>query len=162
LVTCISACTHSQDFQVFFDDDAATTQTLHIRTVHPAAPADTIRLKIVEKAREYLGVNYKWGQSDENGFDCSGYVKFIFAQFGYLLPHSSYEQYNTSRRLSEDTAKPGDLVFFITRGGRISHVGIYLGDNHFIHAPSRGKQVRIESLDTDFFKKNLAGFGTLF
>lgn len=126
-----------------------------------ALPKDTMRMRIIEKARQYIGVNYKWGESGENGFDCSGYVKYVYGHFGYKLPHSSYAQYNAIRRLTENKAKPGDLVFFVTRGERISHVGIYLGNRNFIHAPSTGKQVRIESLDTGFFRKTLAGFGTI-
>lgn len=140
-----------------------------IAAVHQIRPVNTnkslrgdaVRTRITEKAREYIGVTYKWGESGENGFDCSGFVKHVFAQFGYTLPHSSYAQYNSTRRLIERNAKPGDLVFFVTRGQRISHVGIYLGNKRFIHASSTGKQVRIESLDTDYFRKKLAGFGTL-
>jgi len=126
-----------------------------------ALPGDTVRMRIIEKARKYIGVKYKWGESGENGFDCSGYVKFVYDQFGYKLPHSSYDQYNNSRRLTEKKARPGDLVFFVTRGERISHVGIYIGNRSFIHAPGTGKYVRVESLDTGFYRKTLAGFGTL-
>ncbi|HEX2395883.1 MAG TPA: C40 family peptidase [Bacteroidales bacterium] len=140
---------------------SASNHNSDLINYYKAVPKDTMRLRIIEKAREYIGVDYKWGESGANGFDCSGYVKYIYDQFGYKLPHSSYEQYNASRRLIESKAKPGDLVFFVTRGNRISHVGIYLGNKSFIHAPSTGKQVRIESLDTGFFRKTLAGFGTL-
>jgi cell wall-associated NlpC family hydrolase len=152
----------SQDITVFFDD----ISTKHVENAalqyYKTLPKDTVRNRIIEKARQYIGVNYKWGQSNENGFDCSGYVKYVYGHFGYLLPHSSYAQYNASRRLTENKARPGDLVFFVTRGERISHVGIYLGDHRFIHAPSTGKQIRIESLDTGFFRKTLAGFGSIF
>jgi len=158
----MSALAFSQEFEVIFDAEPVHN---HHDTVEISftikSPKDTIRLMIVEKAREYLGVNYQWGQSNENGFDCSGYVKYIFAQFGFTLPHSSYEQYNTSRRLTEHKAKPGDLVFFVTRGQRISHVGIYLGDSIFIHAPSKCKQVCVESLEKDYYKNHLAGFGSI-
>jgi len=167
LTFCMLDLAFSQDIQVVFDEismkkESSVSNEKVLVNKYKALPRDTVRLRIIEKAREYLGVNYKWGASGENGFDCSGYVKYVFAQFGYMLPHSSYQQYNTSRRLTEKKARPGDLVFFVTRGERISHVGIYLGDNSFIHAPSTGKQVRIESLDTGFFRKNLAGFGTIF
>jgi cell wall-associated NlpC family hydrolase len=123
--------------------------------------SDTTRARIIEKARAFMGVQYKYGNSDENGFDCSGYVKFVYCNFGYSLPHSSSAQYAISRHIKAPEALPGDLVFFKTRGTQISHVGIYLGNNLFIHAPSRGKSVSIDSLDGIYYKKHLAGFGTV-
>ena len=105
------------------------------------------------------GVSYHYSQSNEDGFDCSGYVKYIYGNFGYSLPRSSFDQYKQSRHLKAVDALPGDLVFFITRGKRISHVGIYLGNNQFIHSPSRGKSVSISNLDEIYYKKHLAGFG---
>ncbi len=151
--------THSQDLA-----DAITSAKYHDAGIYDyrILPVDTLRLRIIEKARQYIGVDYKWGESGENGFDCSGYVKYIFGQFGYALPHSSLAQYNKSKRLVQSKARPGDLVFFITSGNKISHVGIYLGNNKFIHAPRTGRQVRVESIDTGFFRKALAGFGTIF
>lgn len=157
----ISALVFPQDKEVS-ENNPVNDLKRDIISYYKALPKDTMRLRIIEKAREYIGVDYKWGESSANGFDCSGYVKYIYNQFGYELPHSSYAQYNASRRLIESKAKPGDLVFFVTRGERISHVGIYLGNKRFIHAPSTGNQVRIESLDAGFFRKTLAGFGTLF
>lgn len=145
---------------VFVEIPAAVIEDAKIR-YYESLPGDTVRMRIIEKAQQYIGANYRWGESGENGFDCSGYVKYIYEHFGFELPHSSYAQYNASRRLTENKAKPGDLVFFVTRGQRISHVGIYLGNKSFIHAPRTGKQVQIESLATGFFRKTLAGFGTL-
>src|SRR5512145_801923 len=66
---------------------------------YKALPKDSVRQRIIEKARAYIGVDYKWGESGENGFDCSGYVKYVYSKFGFTLPHSSYEQYNRSTRL---------------------------------------------------------------
>jgi hypothetical protein len=120
-----------------------------------------IRTDIVGKAHDYIGVRYRYGQSSEKGFDCSGYVKFIYGVFGFTLPHSSYEQYRMCKHLEASEAQPGDLVFFNTRGKGRSHVGIYLGENRFIHAPSRGKFVSIDSLNSDYFKRRFAGFGSL-
>ena len=145
------------DFQVIFDEEPA-----------PVIPAktgslenlDTMRLRIVEKAHAYIGVSYRYGQSDKSGFDCSGYVRFVFADFGFDLPHSSYEQYIKSRHIKAGKAKPGDLVFFVTSGKSISHVGIYLGDDLFIHSPSSGKAVKIDSLESAYYKMHLAGYGT--
>jgi cell wall-associated NlpC family hydrolase len=163
LIVQLAAIAFTQEFEVVFDDEplSRVSRTTDEVTLDSVTADDIIRVLITEKAREYIGVHYKWGQSDENGFDCSGYVKFVFDKFGYPLPRTAYEQYNHVFQLKEKKAKPGDLVFFITRGHRISHVGIYLGNKSFIHAPSKGKQVCIESLETDFFKKRLAGFGTI-
>jgi len=122
---------------------------------------DSIRNNIIGRAFKYIGVRYKYGQSSETGFDCSGYVKFIYKDFGLLLPHSSYAQYKMSKHLDPAEALPGDLVFFNTRGSNISHVGIYLGNNQFIHSPSRGGSVCIDSLGAYYFKKHLRGFGSV-
>ncbi|HLO60029.1 MAG TPA: C40 family peptidase [Bacteroidales bacterium] len=162
-VLLIASFTYSQDVQVIFDDapEVHGKDSSFARTEQTGVIDDTLRLLIVEKAREFIGVNYKWGQSNPDAFDCSGYVKYVYGQFGYTLPHSSIEQFHSSKRLAGTKAKPGDLVFFITRGHRVSHVGIYLGDNSFIHAPRTGRQVSIDSLDNIYFKKHLAGFGNI-
>jgi cell wall-associated NlpC family hydrolase len=114
----------------------------------------------VTHAKKYMGVSYHYSQSNENGFDCSGYVKYVYSSLGYSLPRSSFDQYHQSRHLKANEAQPGDLVFFITHGKKISHVGIYLGNNQFIHSPSKGKSVSISNLDDIYYKKHLAGFGT--
>lgn len=178
----VAICTaiQAQDFEVVFDDAPPASVKHENTTNQPKDPqqnttsvdtatsyydkqsfgGDTIRLSIVEKAREYIGVNYRYGRSDEQGFDCSGYVRFVYSKFGFTLPHSSSEQYKQSRHVKNRKALPGDLVFFQTRGKPIGHVGIYLGDNSFIHSPSRGKQVCIESLDSAYYKSRLVGFGS--
>ncbi len=145
------------DFKVIFDEDspAAVNNTPKIPVVE-----DSLRTSLVTNAMKYIGVSYHYSQSNENGFDCSGYVKYVYGNFGYSLPRSSYDQYKQSRRLKANKARPGDLVFFVTRGKKISHVGIYLGNNKFIHAPGKGKSVSISNLDEVYYKKHLAGFGT--
>lgn len=120
-----------------------------------------IRYNIINKACDYLGVSYRYGQSSEKGFDCSGFVKFIFRYFGLELPHSSYSLYKISKPLETSSAQSGDLVFFITRGKRVSHVGIYLGNNQFIHSPGRGRTVSIDSLNAHYYKRHLVGFGSV-
>jgi len=122
---------------------------------------NTIRCGIINTACDYLGVSYRYGQSSEKGFDCSGYVKFIYQIFGISLPHSSYNQYKISRHVETAEARSGDLVFFITRGERVSHVGIYLGNNQFIHSPGRGRTVSIDSLNSGYYNRRLVGFGSV-
>jgi cell wall-associated NlpC family hydrolase len=112
-------------------------------------------------AKEYIGVRYRHGQSNAHGFDCSGYVKYIFRKFDFSLPHSSSAQYKQCRRVKFNEAQPGDLVFFVINGKHISHVGIYLGNHMFIHSPSYGKRVSIESLDGAYYKRRLLGFGSV-
>ena len=145
------------DFKVIFDDDspAVVNNTRKITVL-----ADSLRTSLVTNAMKYIGVSYHYSQSNENGFDCSGYVKYVYGNFGYSLPRSSYDQYKQSRHVKAKEAQPGDLVFFVTRGKKISHVGIYLGNNQFIHSPGKGKSVSISNLDEVYYKKHLAGFGT--
>jgi cell wall-associated NlpC family hydrolase len=151
------------DFKVIFDDEPVVRvhDTAIVQATTPAIiVTDSIRASLVTNARKYIGVRYHYSQSNENGFDCSGYVKYVYGNFGYSLPRSSCDQYEKSRHLRAMEALPGDLVFFITRGKKISHVGIYLGNNEFIHSPGKGKTVSISSLDEIYFKKHLAGFGS--
>ncbi len=120
-----------------------------------------MRSDIIKKACNYIGVNYRYGQSSEKGFDCSGFVKFVFRNFGLELPHSSYSLYKISKRCDTTNAQSGDLVFFITRGKRVSHVGIYLGNNQFIHSPGKGRTVSIDSLNAYYYRRHLIGFGSV-
>jgi hypothetical protein len=159
------------DFKVTFDDEPVVKmhnkeEIMHDpeEIVHDKASAyiltDSLRNNLVTNARQYIGVRYRYSQSNENGFDCSGYVKYVYGNFGYSLPRSSFDQYKQSRRVKSVEAQPGDLVFFKTRGNKVSHVGIYLGNNQFIHSPSKGKSVSISSLDEIYYRKHLAGFGS--
>jgi hypothetical protein len=120
-----------------------------------------MRSNIFDKACNYLGVSYRYGQSSEKGFDCSGFVKYVFRNFGFDLPHSAYYLYKITKHIESTKAQCGDLVFFITRGKGVSHVGIYLGNNQFIHSPGRGRTVSIDSLGAYYYKRHLIGFGSV-
>jgi cell wall-associated NlpC family hydrolase len=99
--------------------------------------------RVVDFAKHLLGVRYAYGGSSPRaGFDCSGFVRYVYAHFGVTLPHSSYAQFALGRRIPRASLRPGDLVFFDGLG----HVGMYVGDGRFIHAPHSGTRVRIESL----------------
>jgi cell wall-associated NlpC family hydrolase len=107
----------------------------------PAPPAT--HSSVVAIAERYLGVPYRWGgASPSTGFDCSGFVMYVFAQIGVSLPHSSYAQYGMGSPVSRDQLQPGDLVFFDGLG----HEGIYVGGGSFIHAPHTGDVVKISSM----------------
>jgi len=94
-------------------------------------------------ARKFIGTRYVYGGSTpRSGFDCSGFVRFVYAHFGLSLPHSSYAQFNLGHRVTRRSLRPGDLVFF----NGLGHVGMYVGNGRFIHAPHTGTRVRIERL----------------
>ena len=118
------------------------------------------RKKVINTARRYIGTPYVWGGENPSGFDCSGFTQYVYNEsLGFNIPRVSYEQYNTSSGLRVDrrSLEPGDLIFFITRGSRVSHVGIYIGDNKFIHAPSTGNLVRTERLNSYYYSSRFVG-----
>lgn len=99
------------------------------------------------------------GRDPSTGFDCSGFVRYVFAHaIGLQLPNNSAAQFLAGIRVKRADIKPGDLVFFHTGGRhRISHVGIYISDGRFIHSPATGKSVEISSLDDGYWAKRFAG-----
>ncbi len=100
--------------------------------------------RVVRYAKHLLGVPYEWGgTSPRTGFDCSGFVRYVYSHFGISLPHSSFADYWRGRRVGRWQLKPGDLVFFADAG----HVGIYVGHSRFIHAPHSGTVVTISTMD---------------
>ena len=100
-------------------------------------------VRLVDYAKRFRGVRYVYGgSSPRSGFDCSGFVRYVYAHFGISLPHSSYAQFDRGRRIGRWALKPGDLVFFDGLG----HVGMYIGNGRFIHAPHSGTRVRVERL----------------
>ena len=114
---------------------------------------------ITDSALDLIGVKYKFGgQSPERGMDCSGFVRYVFEQVtGVSLPRSAREQAKVGEKVAIDELKPGDLVFFNTRRHANSHVGIYLGDSTFIHAPSKNGSVRVTSIDGRYWKARFDG-----
>ncbi len=126
-----------------------------------AAPAPFEAVpSLLNKAKEYLGVPYRFGGVSPKGFDCSGFVRFVFRGFGVELNRSSRSQATQGEKVQPGEIQPGDLLFFRFGGNRIGHVGIYLGGGEFIHAGSRGdprtRGVRIARLDSSFYAQRLA------
>ena len=122
--------------------------------------ASSVGEKVVAMAKKYLGVHYVYGGSSPSGFDCSGFTMYLYGQFGYSLPHTASGQYaNCGRRVSRDSLLPGDLVFFTApgNGGRISHVGIYIGGGDVIHARYSIGRVAINSLYSSYYSSNYVG-----
>jgi cell wall-associated NlpC family hydrolase len=109
--------------------------------------------KVVKYAKHFLGVRYVYGGSTpSSGFDCSGFVRYVYGHFGIRLAHSSFAQFTSGFRVGRGGLKPGDLVFF----NGLGHVGIYVGNGKFIHAPHSGTRVRIESLG-GWYSRDLDG-----
>ncbi len=102
---------------------------------------------LAQAALNYVGVRYRFGGATPQGFDCSGLIYYTASKYmGVQLPRVSSSMANVGQSVSRDELQPGDLVFFNTRGFRNSHVGIYLGNNEFLHAPRTGSSVRVEKL----------------
>ena len=113
----------------------------------------------IDQAMDLLGIRYRrGGSSPESGFDCSGFVSHVFREgLGLMLPRSSKEMSRSGQEVDRDELRPGDLVFFNTMRHAFSHVGIYLGDNQFVHAPRSGGRVRIEDLRGSYWIKRFNG-----
>lgn len=111
------------------------------------------------KAMDLMGIRYKrGGNTPENGLDCSGFVRYVFKDvIGTNLPRTAAEISKVGEHVEQKDLQPGDLVFYNTLKRGFSHVGIYLGDNKFIHSPSAGGQVRVESMDIAYWKKRFNG-----
>ncbi len=120
---------------------------------------DSTRRGIIKAAKSYIDIPYRFGGSSaEQGFDCSGLTMAVYRLNGIYLPRTSREQYNAGRAVDTGNMKEGDLVFFDTMSkGQVSHVGVYIGDGKFIHAPKSGKNIRIDSLSAGYFKKRFIG-----
>lgn len=113
---------------------------------------------VVQSAVAQLGDPYSWGGTrPSSGFDCSGLVKYTFRRDGIRLPHSTYGQWDAGRPVAAGALKPGDLVFFSTYAAGPSHVGIYLGDDLFVHAADDQEGVRIDSLSATYYFSRYLG-----
>ena len=118
-----------------------------------------LRSELVSTVRRFIGVPYRWGGEDrKNGFDCSGLTMVSYRLNGLNLPRNSRAQFKSGHYVAKKNLQKGDLVFFATKGGkRVTHVGMYIGNGKFIHAPRTGKTVRVAKLSSRFFKKTYVG-----
>jgi len=110
--------------------------------------SDTVQVQVVQTALQYLGVPYAWDGESPSGFDCSGLVKYVFAQHGVMLPHASSLQFRMGAQVPPDQLQPGDLVFFYGSTAP-QHVGMYIGKGKYIEAPNFGEVVKISNLSFD-------------
>jgi cell wall-associated NlpC family hydrolase len=109
--------------------------------------------RVAEIAMRYRGAPYRWGGAGPSGFDCSGFVRYVYAQVGVSLPHNAAMQYEHGTPIPRDRLQPGDLVFF----DRLRHNGIYLGGGRFIHSRQTGKRVGVAPLDQDWYRSRWVG-----
>ena len=114
---------------------------------------------LINNAMQLIGVRYRWGgNTPQSGLDCSGFVRYVFNDtFGFLLPRKSAQMSKVGLQIRKDELQPGDLVFFNTMRHAFSHVGIYVGDNKFIHAPSKGKAIRVDDMTKVYWEKRYNG-----
>jgi len=139
------------------ESNTTSGNRINTRAADPGSAAGT---HVVKVAEQMVGVPYVWGGATPQGFDCSGLVFYAYRKTGLAVPRTSLEQFRAARPVSLDSARPGDLLFF--RIGRdVSHVGIYVGDNRFIHSPETGQRVKITDLDHQFYRKHFAGAGRI-
>ena len=118
-----------------------------------APPPDARYGGVVGIAMQYLGTPYVWGGAGPGGFDCSGFVSYVFGQMGVSLPHHAASQYGMGSPVSRDQLQPGDLVFF----NGLGHVGIYIGGGQFVHSPHTGDVVKISSLSDSWYASTWVG-----
>ena len=143
----------SDKMPLFFRGGKSTGLTPSASALNKVKPTASA---IIATAKKYIGVPYIWGGSTPSGFDCSGFVQYVFKAHGISLPRTSKEQYSVGTKVSKANLKAGDLVFFDTEGNGVSHLGIYIGNNQFIHASS-SKGVTITSLSNTYWAPRYYG-----
>jgi len=109
-------------------------------------------------ALQQVGVPYRYGGATPNGFDCSGLVQYSYSRVGKSVPRTTKALWKNAQPVSRDQMRAGDLLFF-NIAGKMSHVGMYIGDDRFVHAPSTGKVVSVASLRSDYYRKALIRAG---
>ncbi len=164
VVLSLSQAAFAADFSLFgLNDETENTSN--------EAPADTAAVarstnswsataqEIILSALSQTGVKYKYGgNSPEGGFDCSGFVRYVFQQAANLtLPHGARAISQLGQTVTQRELKPGDLVFFNTVRSTFSHVGIYIGNNRFIHSPSAGSAISVTDMGDSYWAKRFTG-----
>ncbi|TCP59459.1 NlpC/P60 family protein [Tumebacillus sp. BK434] len=131
------------------------------RSIHLAQYAKWVKaqqgLSVARDAESFVGAPYVWGGTTPQGFDCSGFTQYVFAQHGVAVPRNSYDQFDAGRPVAEQELQPGDLVFFTTYAPGPSHLGIYVGEGKFVHALNNNTGVITSTLDNDYYKNRFLG-----
>lgn len=117
------------------------------------SPPSRAQSRIVATALKYVGAPYARGGTSPSGFDCSGFVMFVYARHGVALPHSAEAQYRLGSAVARDQLQAGDIVFF----DRLGHSGIYIGDARFVHATKPGDVVKVSRIDESWYRRRWVG-----
>jgi cell wall-associated NlpC family hydrolase len=124
-------------------------------------PQLTLGGAVAELAMGMIGARYRYGGADPaSGFDCSGLAYYAYSQAGYRIPRTSQDQFRAARKIALGDASAGDLVFFQDQA-KLAHVGIYLGDGLFVHAPAEGQRVSVASIEVPYYQEHLVAVGRL-
>jgi len=132
------------------------------RTTVTSPPTADTHHAVVDVAKSLVGVPYQFGGSSLHGMDCSGLVQYAYREVGVNVPRTVATQQRNAFPVSLAELQAGDLLFFRLGGRQVSHVGIYIGDEQFIHAPRTGKRVSITRLNDNYWKKRLTGAGRFY
>jgi len=168
IVTCALLVAHPVSAKNFIDDISANQATPdnELKSVsesklvsEPKSAWQSTVQEIMMNALSLTGIKYHYGgTSPETGFDCSGFVRYVFGEAASIaLPHNARAISQVGKMISTEELQPGDLVFFNTMKSAFSHVGIYMGNNRFIHAPSSGGGVHIVDMDSAYWAKRFDG-----
>jgi hypothetical protein len=117
---------------------------------------------LLQAAETRIGAPYRYGGAGPDAFDCSGLVAYAHRQVGIAVPRTAAEQFVKATPVKRRELRPGDLVFFRPSGREVGHVGIYVGDDRFVHAPQGGGHVRVASLEDDWYRRRFAGAGRFY
>lgn len=154
----MSACATSQTSQK--SPDGSQVHRLEDAESTEIRDLSLVSNEVIFRAISLVGTPYRYGGTNpDTGFDCSGLIGFVFNEAaGLRLPRTTRELIDIdARSVDRSDLQAGDLVYFNSRGGRVSHIGIYVGENRFVHAPSSGGVVRIDKLDTPYWTKFYVG-----
>ncbi len=158
----VNTVTQSEDDNYSFKNSSLSPKlpSEPIKAIDDPNGVRTAATQAILQAISQLGTAYQWGgKSQTQGFDCSGLTRFVYGKADIDIPRTSRDQYAFTQRIARSDLKPGDLLFFKIRSRKIDHVGIYIGDNRFIHAPRKGEQVTFAQLNTAYWRKHFVGAG---
>jgi cell wall-associated NlpC family hydrolase len=124
----------------------------------PAVPPRSVGEQAAIIAVRQIGIPYRYGGSSRSGFDCSGLVQYAYSHAGKQIPRTTASQWRSLQAVDRDDLQTGDVLFFRIKG-KVSHVGMYLGDGRFVHAPSTGREVTVAALDAPYYRKTFVRAG---
>jgi len=152
------------------DEIKAPSESTRPGRLKPVVPPDRPPAKAAAKgdrdmgaiaartAERFVGIPYRWGgENVVDGMDCSGFVRAVYNLCGLSIPRTSRDQYRAGESVAKTDLQDGDLVFFGSSEDAINHVGIYVGNGRFVHAPRRGEEIRATSVDENYFEKRFVG-----